>query len=54
MKAYDLAVFWGMATALFPDVLYFAYVGKMEFLCSLKYESLLTFYLLVIEAEGLV
>ena len=54
MSAYNLAVFWGMAIGLFPDVLYFAYVGDKEFLCSLKYESLLTFYLLVIEAEGLV
>ena len=54
MNAYDVAVFWGMATDLFPDVLYFAYVGDMEFLCSLKYESLLTFYLLVIESEGFV
>ena len=54
MTAYDLALFWGMDTDLFPNVLYFDYVGKMEFLCSLKYESLLTFYLLVIESEGLV
>ena len=54
MTAYDLALFWGMDTALFPDVLYFAYVGDGQFLCSLKYESLLTFYLLVIESEGFV